>query len=162
MARRRDHDGTGHADGRHFAAIALLIVGQAKLTSGWPSLRANAASTLIPAATLCWAVVVVIAEQLLPRRSALTLGAARMGIGVVALVTWVAITGRLQVLAGLGTDAWGWARLTGALLWAYVACWYSALARAQAAGLVFIAIGIALVCVAARRSHAPKVAPSPS
>ena len=176
----------------HVAAIALLIVGQAKLTSGWPSLSANAASTLILAATLCWAVEVVIAKQLLPRRSGLTLGAARMGIGVVALVGWVAITGRLHVLAGLGTDAWGWALLTGALLCAYVACWYSALARAQAVdvtavlvagalvtaaldaaasgaplrpqamGLVFIAIGIALVCVAARRAHAPTAAASPS
>ena len=80
----------------HVAAIALLIVGQAKLTSGWPSLRVNAASTLILAATLCWAVEVVIAKQLLPRRSALTLGVARMGIGAVALVAWVALTGRLS------------------------------------------------------------------
>jgi len=175
----------------HVGAIALLIVGQAKLTSGWPSLRAEAASTLILAATLCWAVEVVIAKQLLARRSALTLGAARMGIGVAALVAWVAVTGRLHVLAGLGAEAWGWALLTGVLLCAYVVCWFAALARAQAvdvtavlvagalvtaalnaaaqgvalrpqaAGLIIIATGVALACFATRQSQSPAVEPSP-
>lgn len=176
----------------HVAAIALLIVGQAKLTSGWPSLRADAASTLILGATLCWAVEVVIAKQLLPRRSALTLGASRMGIGVVALIAWVAVTGRLHVLTGLSANAWGWAVLTGVLLCAYVACWFAALARAQAVdvtavlvggalvtaalniaaegvalrpqapGLVVITIGVALACIATRYSHPPTVATLPS
>ena len=176
----------------HFAAIALLIIGQAKITSAWPSLRTNAASALILAATLCWAVEVVIAKKLLARRGSLRLGVARMGIGVVALLSWVAITGRLHILAGLGTEAWGWALLTGALLFSYVACWYAALARAQAVdvtavlvggalitatlnaavqgaalepqtgGLILIAIGIALVCVATRREQVPTIAPSPS
>lgn len=175
----------------HVAAIALLIVGQARLTSGWPTLRTDAASTLILAATLCWAVEVVIAKRLLARRSALTLGTARMGIGVVALVAWVAVTGRFHVLTGLGTEAWGWALLTGMLLCAYVTCWFAALARAQAvdvtavlvagalvtaalnsaaqgvalrpqaAGLIFIATGVALACVAATRSQSPAVELSP-
>ncbi len=166
----------------HLAAIAMLVVGQAKLTSGWPSLRADAASTLILAATLCWAVEVVIAKRLLVRCSALTLGSARMGIGAVALVAWVGVTGRLPVLAGLGAGAWGWAVLTGVLLFGYVACWFAALARAQAvdvtavlvagalvtaalssaaqgsplrpqaSGLVLIAIGVALACVATGRA----------
>ena len=129
----------------HVAAIGLLIVGQARLTSGWPSLRADAASTLILAATLCWAVEVVIAKRLLPRRSALTLGAARMGIGVVALVTWVAITGRLHLLIGLTANAWEWALLTGVLLCAYVAFWFSALSRAQAVDVTAVLVGGALV-----------------
>jgi drug/metabolite transporter (DMT)-like permease len=175
----------------HIAAIALLIVGQANLTSGWPSLRAGAASTLILAATLCWAVEVVIAKQLLPRRAALTLGAARMSIGAVALIAWVAITGRLHVLTGLGAGAWGWAVLTGVLLCAYVVSWFAALARAQAVdvtsvlvggalvtaalntaaqgaalrpqatGLVLITIGVVVACVATRYSQAPAVEPSP-
>jgi len=174
----------------HIAALALLVVGQAKLASGWPSLRADTASTLILAATLCWAVEVVIAKQLLPRRSALSLGAARMGIGVVALLAWVAITGRLHILSGLGADAWGWALLTGVLLCAYVVCWYAALARAQAvdvtavlvagalitatlndaahgaalgpqaSGLILITIGVVLACVATR--PVPRIVPSPS
>jgi len=174
----------------HFAAIALLIVGQAKLAGGLPSLRVDAASTLILAATLCWAVEVMIVKQLLPRRSPLALGAARMGIGVVALLAWNAITGRLHLLSSLSADAWGWALLTGVLLSAYVVCWYAALARAQAvdvtavlvagalvtaalndaaqgaaigpqaSGLILIAIGVALVCVATR--PVPRIVPSPS
>jgi drug/metabolite transporter (DMT)-like permease len=176
----------------HIAAIALLIVGQAKLASGWPTLRADAASTLILGATLCWAVEVVIAKQLLPRRSALTLGASRMGIGVVALIAWVAITGRFHDLVGLSANEWGWALLTGVLLCAYVASWFAALARAQAvdvtavlvggalltaalnaaagglalrpqaSGLLVITIGVALACVATRYSGPSIAATSPS
>ncbi len=174
----------------HVAAIALLIVGQAKLAGGATSLRVNAASTLILAATLCWAVEVVIAKRLLERRAALPLGAARMGIGAGALVAWLACTGRMHLLVGLSAGAWGWAVLTGVLLCAYVACWFAALARAQAidvtavlvagalvtatlndivhgaalrpqaGGLTLVAMGVALACVAARRSPTPSVAPS--
>jgi len=132
----------------HVAAIALLIVGQARLTSGWPALRADAASTLILAATLCWAVEVVIAKRLLPTRSALTLGAARMGIGVVALIAWVALTGRLHLLTGLTANEWGWALLTGVLLCAYVGLWFSALSRAQAVDVTAVLVGGALVTAA--------------
>ena len=176
----------------HIAAIALLVVGQAKLAGGWPTLRADAASILILGATLCWAVEVVIAKQLLPRRSSLTLGAARMGIGVIALIAWVAATGRLHVLTGLDAGAWGWALLTGVLLCAYVAFWFAALARAQAvdvtavlvggalvtaalnaiaqgtalrpqaSGLAIITIGVALACIATRYSRPASVATSPS
>ncbi len=175
----------------HLAAIVLLIVGQARLASGWPTLRADAASTLILAATLCWAIEVVIAKQLLPRRSALTLGAVRMGVGVVALLGWVAVTGRLHSLASLGAGAWGWALLTGGLLCAYVACWFAALARAQAVdvtavlvggaivtaalnaaaqgvalrpqagGLVLIGVGVVVACLASVRARPPVVLASP-
>ncbi len=129
----------------HVAAIGLLVAGQAELGGGWPSLRVDAASVLILSATLCWAVEVVIAKRLLPRRSALTVGAARMGIGVVALVTWVAATGRLHVLTGLGAGAWGWALLTGVLLCSYVVCWFSALARAQAVDVTAVLVGGAII-----------------
>ena len=77
----------------HFAAIALLVVGQARLASGWPTLRLDAASTLILVATWCWAVEVVVAKPLLARHAPITVAVGRMGIGVLALFGWVAATG---------------------------------------------------------------------
>jgi drug/metabolite transporter (DMT)-like permease len=104
-----------------------------------------------------------------------------MGIGVVALLAWVAATGRAPALLRLDAGAWGWALLTGVLLSAYVATWFGALAHAPAVdvtavlvagalvtafldsavqgtplrpeltGLLLIAAGVALVCVAAAR-----------
>lgn len=125
------------------AAIALLVVGQA-LTSG--SLSAivhmpfGSGEAMILAATLLWAVEVVLAKRLLGGLSSWTVGLGRMCLGSVLLLAWLAIRGRLDVLAALDAGQWGWVVLTGAVLAAYVATWFAALARAHAVDVTAVLV----------------------
>jgi drug/metabolite transporter (DMT)-like permease len=77
------------------------------------------------------------------------MAAARMALGTVLLLCWLALTGKLDDLAALSALQWRWALLTGLLLTGYVATWFAALARAQAidvtAVLVFGAVVTAIL-----------------
>jgi drug/metabolite transporter (DMT)-like permease len=137
----------------HVAAIALVIAGQAWLAGDPGTVAFGAGETMILAATLLWAVEVVLVKRLLVVLEPRTLAAARMALGAVVLVGWVALSGRGADLLALDAEQWGWAGLTGLLLAAYVGTWYAALARAQAvdvtAVLVFGAVVTALLARAA-------------
>jgi drug/metabolite transporter (DMT)-like permease len=137
----------------HVAAIGLVLAGQAWLAGGAGTVVFGAGETMILAATLLWAVEVVLAKRLLDVLAPSTLAAARMALGAVVLVGWLALTGRVGDVLALGAEQWGWAALTGLLLAGYVASWYAALARAQAvdvtAVLVFGAVVTALIANAA-------------
>jgi len=130
----------------HLAAIALLLAGQWWLGGGG-LFAPDAGALLILAATLLWSVETVLARRLLGggAASSWTLGAARMGLGGVLLLGWLAATGRLAALASLSAAAWGWIALTGVLLAGYVATWYAALARAQAADVTAVLVAGAVV-----------------
>jgi uncharacterized membrane protein len=104
---------------------------------------------LILAATLLWAVEVIVAKKLLADLDSRVVGAARMALGTVVLLGWVVVSGRADELFSLSGDQWRWALLTGLILAGYVATWFAALARAQAvdvtAVLVFGAVITALL-----------------
>lgn len=138
----------------HIAAIALVVAGQAWLVGGGVgTVTFGAGEALILAATLLWSVEVILAKYLLAQLDSRMLAAARMGLGAVVLVGWLAVSGRLGDLLALGSEQWAWAIATGLLLTAYVATWYAALARAQAvdvtAVLVFGAVVTAVIAGAA-------------
>ena len=137
----------------HVLAVGLLVAGQAAIAGDAGTVAVGPGEAMILAATLLWAVEVVFVKHLLSSLAPRTLAAARMGVGTVVLLGWVAVSGRAGDLAGLGAEQWQWALLTGLLLTAYVATWYAALARAQAvdvtAVLVFGAVVTALISRAA-------------
>jgi drug/metabolite transporter (DMT)-like permease len=137
----------------HALAILLLILGQLWLVGGLGTVVFGSGEAMILAATLLWSVEVVLVKRLLPSLAPETLAAARMGLGTVVLLGWLAVSGRMDQLTSLGAVQWRWAILTGLLLTAYVATWYAALARAQAidvtAVLVFGAVVTALLSGAA-------------
>ena len=168
----------------HLGAMALLVAGQAYLT-GVSGLRFGAGEAMILGATLLWAVEVIVAKRLLADVPAPTVAVARMGIGAVVLVGWTLVTGGFASIGALTITQWGWAVVTGAVLTAYVATWYGALARAHAvdvtavlvfgavitaaletgirgvplpsaAGLVMVAAGAALAVLAAARAARQK------
>jgi drug/metabolite transporter (DMT)-like permease len=124
----------------HLAAIGLLLWGQAALQGGVPHFGLGSAETLILAATLLWSVEIVVAKRLLGSLSPLTVGTARMAIGVVVLIGYSLARGYAGDLAALGPSAWGWVLATGVILAAYVATWYSALARAQAVDVTAVLV----------------------
>jgi drug/metabolite transporter (DMT)-like permease len=137
----------------HVLAIALLMAGQLWLVPSVGVVTFGAGEAMILAATLLWAVEVIVVKRLVVPLEPRTLAAGRMALGTAILVAWVVVSGRAHDLLGLSAGQWAWALLTGALLTAYVATWYSALARAQAVDvtsvLVFGAVVTAVLAGAA-------------
>lgn len=94
--------------------------------------------SLIALATGMWAVETIVARRLLASIPPLLAGAGRMGLGLVILVGYLAVTDRLGIVATLGPVQWAWVLGTGVLLAGYVATWYGALRRAPAATVAAI------------------------
>jgi drug/metabolite transporter (DMT)-like permease len=112
-------------------ALALLLGGQALILTP-AGVSWGIGETLIAAATLLWALETIVARHVLRDVPSAVVGAARLGIGMVVLVGYLVITGRLASVAALTGDQWAWALLTGALLTGYVGTWFAALQRAPA------------------------------
>ena len=128
----------------HFLAIALLIGGQAWLVPAVGTVKFGEGEAMILGATLLWSVEVIVVKKLLAGMPARTLAAARMGLGTALLFGWVAVDGKWGTFTSLDWTQWRWALLTGLILTAYVATWYTALSLTGAidvtAVLVFGAV----------------------
>lgn len=141
-------------------ALAVLLAGQALATPP-TGIVWGAGETMIAAATLLWSVEVILARRLLLGRvPSPVLGAARLGIGVVILVGYLAVSDRLGILAGLTPNQWFWALVTGLPLAGYVATWFAALKRAPAS-LVTSVLVLAAPITAALQAVANGAAPAP-
>lgn len=125
-------------------ALGVLLGGQV-LLSPPQGVRWGIGETMIAAATLLWSVEVVVARRLLARVDPAVVGAARMGLGVVVLLGYLAVSGRLGGLLALGVGQWPWIFLTGLLLAAYVATWFAALRRAPASVVTAVLVSGAVV-----------------
>jgi drug/metabolite transporter (DMT)-like permease len=101
--------------------------------------------SLIALATLIWAVEVVLAKRVLGRVRSPIVGVARLGIGLVVLVGFLLVTGRIAGLAELGATGWTWVAVTGVLLAGYVGTWMAALRRAPATEVTSILVLGALI-----------------
>lgn len=113
------------------AAIAVLVVGQMLILPP-EGIVWGSGETLILIATLLWAVETILVKRLLASVPSHVMAALRMAVGLVVLVGFLAVTGRLSVVAGLAPIQWGWALVTGVVLAGYVATWFAALTRAPA------------------------------
>lgn len=146
--------------GLHLAAIGLLVGGEAAI-AGVHGIRFGAGEAMILAATLLWAIEVVVAKVALRDVPATIVGAARMGIGAVVLAGWTIASGGMAGLTSLPAVAWAWVALTGAVLTAYVATWYLALSRAQAVDVTAVLVLGALVSAALRTGFSGVGHPAP-
>jgi len=136
----------------HVAAIALLVLGQADLAASLGDLGFTRGEVMVGAATILWAIEIVIAKRLLASLSPLTVGVSRMTIGVVVLVGYLGARGDLAQLTDAGASAWWWALATGAVLTGYVVTWFAALARAQAVDVTAVLVFGAVVTAFLDRS----------
>jgi len=127
------------------AAIAVLVAGQLLVSGGSAVSAPGTGESLVFAATLLWAIEVVVAKRLLADLSPLTVASARMAVGGIALVAVSVVTGRAAVLASLTPDQWAWVVLTGVILSVYVGTWLFALARAQATDVTAVLVCGAIV-----------------
>ena len=120
-----------------FAANVLL--------GGLKGFHVGQGELLILAATVLWAVENIIAKKTLVNISALLVASARMVIGSVLLLGFLAFTGRLVSVAGLDGVQWGVTALSGALLFGYVLTWYTALKYAPATYVAALLVPATLV-----------------
>jgi drug/metabolite transporter (DMT)-like permease len=116
----------------HVAAIGLLVVGHLVLTGGIGATAFGSAELLVLAATLLWAIEVLLVKRVLVAVPASIAATARMAGGSVFLVVWLAFTGDLGALVALDVRQWLWVLLTGSTLAVFVTTWYTALALAPA------------------------------
>jgi drug/metabolite transporter (DMT)-like permease len=138
----------------HVAAVGLIVGGLVILDGGLRGFRFGDGELLILAATLLWAVEVVVAKRLLRDLPPATVGLARMAGGVALLLGWLAVTGRIGTLVGLSGRGWLWSVATGVILAGYVATWFTALSLAPAVDVTAVlAIG---AVVTALLAHAVK------
>lgn len=142
-------------------ALAVLIVGQLLLApprvdgAAW-----GAGESMILAATLLWAVEVVIARRILASVSPAVVGAARLGFGVLLLFGYLAVSGGLAGITALGAEAWAWVLITGVILAGYVGSWLAALRRAPA-GAVTAVLVVGAVVTASLQAVAGSLVPTP-
>jgi drug/metabolite transporter (DMT)-like permease len=126
-------------------AIALLVAGSVALGAGLTGLKSGEGPLLVLAATLLWAVEVIVAKQVLKSLPPHAVGLTRMGIGTATLLCWLAVTGRLSQLTHLDRSGWGWVLMTGLLLALYVTFWLAALARGRAVDVTAVLVSAAFV-----------------
>lgn len=124
----------------HVAALALLVAGQISMAGGIGGLELGAGEVMILSATLLWSIEVLVAKRLLADLSPLTVGTARMGLGVVVLLGYGLLSGALGELGSVGWTQVGWVIVTGVILTAYVATWFAGLARAQAVDVTAVLV----------------------
>ena len=107
-------------------ALGVLLAGQLLVVMPRASPGASGES-MIAAATVLWAVESILAKRVLRSVPSRVVGAARMGIGLVVLFGFLAVTGRLAALATLTAIQWGWVLVHRASCAGYVATWFAAL-----------------------------------
>ena len=117
--------------GLQVVALGVLLAGQALILAP-VGIAWGPGETMIAAATLLWAVEAILAKRVLRSVPAPIVGAARLGFGLVVLVGYLGLSGKLGIVAALSAEQWRWALITGFLLTGYVATWFAALKRAPA------------------------------
>lgn len=130
---------TGQWLGIAAVAAANLFVG------GFTGFKLNSGELMILAATVLWAIENIIAKITLRDVSSLTVGAARMVFGSIALLALVGFRGGGGVVLHLSSIQWGWTLLSSAFLVGYVLTWYAALQRAPATYVATLLVPATLV-----------------
>ena len=122
----------------------VVLVGPA----GTPG--AGPADLMILAATLLWAVEVVIARRLLGSEgvSVRLAATSRMALGALVILGFLLVTGRIGAIAAFTVDQWAIVAATGLLLLGYVSTWYAALQRAPASLVTTVLVGGAIITAA--------------
>jgi drug/metabolite transporter (DMT)-like permease len=118
--------------GFHIAALVALIGGNILLL-GWPkSWLVGGGELMIFGATVLWAVEAIIAKKVMGQVSSNVAAFGRMFFGAIVMLLYLALTGKLSVIASLGGQQVGWIALTSLFLLGYVSCYYAGLKHAPA------------------------------
>jgi len=139
---------------------ALVVVTNFGIDLG--AVRLGTGTALLTASTVLFAAGFVVAKHLLRRLSTTTVMAARMSLGSLLLLGYLATTGGLGGLAHLRAGQWLMVLGTGAILFAFTATTLAAIKRAPVSVVLAISMASPLVTLllqAARSGHL-RVAPA--
>jgi len=118
--------------GLQVGALGLLLAGQVVLGSGVGAGWGHG-DTMILVATVLWAVEVILVKRVLSHEvDPMLAGAARLGVGAIALAIWTLADGGGAAITAATPEAWAWVGVTAGTLALFVAGWYTALALAPA------------------------------
>lgn len=123
----------------HVAAIGVVLAGHLVVTGGSPT-SLGAGELMILAATLLWAVEVVVVKQTLSTVPSHVAAVGRMAGGSLLLLAWLGVRGDVGALLSMSTRQWAWLTLTGATLSVFVVTWYAALSLAPAVDVTAILV----------------------
>jgi drug/metabolite transporter (DMT)-like permease len=124
--------------------LCVLLAGQALILPP-AGISWGTGETLILAATAFWAIETVLVRRLLGSIPGSLMAALRMGVGLIVLVAYLVVAGKLPIVAGLSAAQWGWVLLTGLVLASYVGTWFAALQRAPASVVTSVLVPGAVV-----------------
>jgi drug/metabolite transporter (DMT)-like permease len=130
-----------------WAALAVLFVGTS-LGANLHTLRWNEGALLIALSTLFFAAGVVLSKRLLRALSTETVMAAKMSLGSVFLLVYVAATGRLGAVGTLSSAQWGFVLVTGLILLAFTVTAFVALRHITATAATAIPAASPLITTA--------------
>ncbi|MFC2047470.1 DMT family transporter [Chloroflexota bacterium] len=116
----------------HILALVVLVGGNILLL-GWPkSWFIGGGGLMIFIATVLWAIEAVIAKKVMGRVSSNVAAFGRMFFGAIVMLIYLALTGKLGVMASLSGQQIGWIALTSLFLFGYVSFYYAGLKHAPA------------------------------
>jgi drug/metabolite transporter (DMT)-like permease len=128
------------------AALGILLAAQL-LISAPAGMDWGGGGIMIAAATVLWAIEVIVARRLLQNIPSSVGAAGRMVIGLIVLVGYLVLSGRSGAITTLSATQWSWVLATGVLLAGYVATWYAALQRAPATVVTCVLVAAAPITV---------------
>lgn len=111
------------------AAGAVGILAGNWLLLGSAALSLSQGMVLVLAATALWAAEYAVSKKALEGLSATTVASARMGIGALVLLGFLAWHGKLGAAASVPSESIAWIAVATGLLALFVTLWYSALKR---------------------------------
>lgn len=130
-----------------WGALAVLFVG-VSLGANLNGLRWNEGTLLVAISSLLFAAGVVLAKRLLRDLSTETVMAAKMSLGSVFLLGYVAATGRLGALGSLSGKQWSFVLVTGLILLAFTVTAFVALRHITATAATAIPVASPLITTA--------------
>jgi drug/metabolite transporter (DMT)-like permease len=130
-----------------WVALAVLFVG-ASLGANLQALRWNEGVWLLALSTLFFAAGVVLAKRLLSTLSMETVMAAKMSLGSVFLLAYVAATGRVTAIGALSGAQWRFVLVTGLILLAFTVTAFVALRHIPATTATAIPVAAPLITAA--------------
>jgi drug/metabolite transporter (DMT)-like permease len=142
------------------AGLGGLLLGQALILPP-AGIVWGSGETMILVATLLWAAETIVVRRLLGSVSSHLMGALRMGVGLVGLIGYLAVTGKLAGVGLLTSTQWAWALMTGVILAGYVTTWFAALSRAPATVVTSVLV-LGAVVTGALTAATRGTAPSPN
>ena len=87
---------------------------------------------MIFVATTLWAVEAIIAKRVMKQVSSNVAAFGRMFFGAIVMLIYLALTGKLSLMASLSGQQIGWIAITALFLLGYVSCYYAGLKYAPA------------------------------